>query len=127
MRANKKPEEEKSPKFNASIQYLERIGRLINTRHQMVIDNLWDEVYLVTNELYNELYPRLNENQRKNSENLFKRCHILWKIRSRGSVGMDLNLYIMNLNHWFRDLNLFAHRQGLIMEDKATGEEATDV
>ena len=108
----------KNPKFNASIQYLDRLGALITHHHGLIVMQDWESLYLITNEIHNELLPRLDEKQVEKVEMLHKKCKSLWRLKVNKHTGFNEYTYIDSLNDWFKNLMLYAHRQGLIMEDK---------
>jgi len=112
----------KDPKFNSSIQYLERIGNLINYIHQCVITESWDLAYLTLSQLYDELYPRLSKEQRDLIDPLEKHTTFLYKLKKNNMAIFDEWTFINNFRAWFRNLNNAAHQQKLIMEDKPTSE-----
>ena len=113
------------PKFNSSIQYLDRVGVLMNTIHNYVINEQWDVAYLTLSQLYDELYPRLSKEQILEIKDYEDKTSFLWEIKQTKPRLFNDWLFIKNLKTWFRLLNTAAHNQKLIMEDKPEGWDGT--
>jgi len=99
-----------APLFNSSMDYLVRINTLITMIHEQTMTGKLEEAQITLERLELELDPRMNEKERQELEKISK--------RARGNPKPGIQ------KEYFKQLNRFAHKNGLIMKDEQEGPGA---
>lgn len=116
-------ERESNTSFNMSLSTLERIDILLRSVSQYMI--IGHGVYVQRNimALYKELYPFLNDTEKKDSKKVFDRIRFGVQIVDKHSFRMGEGIYttMIEFDFWIRD-KLF--EKGLLMAKSDNPENA---
>jgi len=114
-----------TPEFNSAIAFLEAIRTLINKGHEAMIQGRLLESYYYLKQLKTEIYPRLPITYDSTVLEFEKACDNRSQFHSN-SPQSELN-FRSSLNKWYGNMMMYIHRCKLIMPDKASELEATNV
>jgi len=116
-----------APMFNASIQYLIMITKLIEQGLMSSMEKNTEVLFYVCEGLHSMLWPRAEPEERTEMTDSLKRMRTN-RVTHQTKNTLTTSQWHYDLNDWFNDLNFTAHALKLLMNDKiSTKDKFKDV